>query len=266
MGFTWNNGQYGSTALYALDMDSHESIIVDTSAYFPDWSPAAPKLVYCTDKHEFSIEGYRPQQIAVFDLSTGTVTRLTEGDDINTNPEFSPDGNWIAYSSDAGHHGAFEIWKMTADGSQKEQISDDLQFSGLNFGNIGLGRPVWSPDAAFIYFNTVSEEDIDMDIFRIPADGGTIEPVVQSPWNDYIPAVSPDQSKIAFISDRSGTDQIWLYEPASDRYRQVTGDGRFDILTYWGKLEWPDGNRILFTGYEHGNDPDYGIFAVEVPD
>jgi hypothetical protein len=96
MGFTLNNGQYGSTALYALDMDSHESIIVDTSAYFPDWSPAAPKLVYCTDKHEFSIEGYRPQQIAVFDLSTGTVTRLTEGDDINTNPEFSPNGNWIA--------------------------------------------------------------------------------------------------------------------------------------------------------------------------
>lgn len=262
--FTWNNGQYGATALFTLDIDSHTSNLVDTSAYFPDFSPVDSRIVFCTDKHEYSIDGQRPQQIALYDPLTGTITKLTSGDDFNTNPEFSPDGNWVVYSSDAGHHGTFEIWKMAADGSQKTQVSDNLQLSGLNYGNLALGRPVWSPDANYIYFNRYAQEETDMDIYRMPALGGAAEPVIQSPWNELIPAVSPDLGKIAFVSERSGSNQIWVYEPASDRYHQVTGDGRFDVQTYWGKLEWPDGNTILFTGYEMGTDSQYGIFTVDI--
>jgi Tol biopolymer transport system component len=262
--FTWNNGQYGATALYVLDLNSHTSSIVDTAAYFPDWSPVDPKLVFCTDKHESSAAGYLPQQIAVYDASEGTITPLTTGNDFNSNPEFSPDGNWVAYSSDYGHHGTFEIWKMAADGSQKTQVSENLQLAGLNFGNLGLGRPVWSPDGEYIYFNRYFQEETDMDIYRISAGGGEAEPVIQSPWRDFIPAVSPDHSKIAFVSERSGRNQIWVYEPASDRYRQVTGDGRFDVQTYWGKLEWIDGNTILFTGYETGTNSQNGIFTVDL--
>jgi hypothetical protein len=105
-----------------------------------------------------------------------------------------------------------------------------------------------------------------MDIFRLPSAGGPFETVIKSPWNDYIPAVSPDHSKIAFISDRSGTNQIWIYEPAVDRYRQVTSGNSLDIFTYWGKLEWTTSNTILFSGYERENQPGYGVFTVESTD
>jgi Tol biopolymer transport system component len=264
--FTWNNGMYGAMALFTIDLDTHVKTIVDTSAYFPDWSPVESRLVFCTSEHEISLQGYIPQQIAVFDPATGTGTKLTEGNDFNANPDFSPDGNWIVYSSDAGNHGTFELWKMASDGSQKTQLSENLELSGMNYGTIGLGRPVWSPDAEYIYFNRLSDEAADMDIFRMPSPGGVAEPVIQSPWNDYIPAVSPDHTKTAFISDRSGSVQIWLYEPASGRYRQVTGDGRFGILTDWGKLEWVDAETILFSGYETDTYSKYGVFTVKIID
>lgn len=85
------------------------------------WSPDGKKLVFYAgpqkDRDIYSVE-----------ISTGLVQRLTQGGN-NTGPCFSPDGEWIAFSS--SRDGDHEIFIMRPDGSQVTQLTwntyDDWQ-------------------------------------------------------------------------------------------------------------------------------------------
>jgi len=261
--FTWGNGMYGAMALFTVDRTTRESGIIDTMAYFPDWSPVAMKLVYCTDEHELTVNYRRPQQLALYDRETSQTSYLTQGSWFNDNPEFSPDGAWIVYTSDEGHEGTFEIWKMATDGAQKTQLTQGSNLSGNNYGNIALGRPSWSGDGASIYFNRINDNSPASGIFRITAEGGAPVAVIQSQWRDVAPSVSPDNTKIAFFSNRSGYDQLWLYDLATETYTQVTGQYGIYIDPNWNKIEWI-GNSTLMLGAYITDVNQYQLYTVDL--
>lgn len=73
-------------------------------------------------------------------IEGGTPTRIAEGLAFEHQPRFSPDGQRIAFVSDAG--GGDNIWLMNRDGSGKVQLSKE-DFRLLN-------QPSWSPDGQFI--------------------------------------------------------------------------------------------------------------------
>jgi len=72
--------------------------------------------------------------------SGGDAEPLTSGMAWNMQPRFSPDGDWIAFTSDRS--GGDNIWIMRADGSDARQITDE-SFRLLN-------NPTWSPDGEYI--------------------------------------------------------------------------------------------------------------------
>lgn len=73
-------------------------------------------------------------------IAGGTATRIAEGLPYEMQPEFSPDGKRIAFTSDRG--GGDNIWIMNVDGSDKRQVTKE-EFRLLN-------QPAWSPDGRFI--------------------------------------------------------------------------------------------------------------------
>ena len=73
-----------------------------------------------------------------------------------------------------------------------------------------------SPDGTTVVF------DILGDIFTLPVAGGTAEPLIQGSSFDGHPQFSPDGRSIAFISDRSGLQNIWTVELSSGELRQVS--------------------------------------------
>lgn len=73
-----------------------------------------------------------------------------------------------------------------------------------------------SPDGQTVYFDLLG------DIYRMPIGGGEAEPIAHGiEWNMQ-PAVSPDGSTIAFISDRKQGDNIWLMDADGSNPRQIT--------------------------------------------
>jgi dipeptidyl aminopeptidase/acylaminoacyl peptidase len=92
---------------------------------------------------------------------------------------WSPDGNSIAFVSDAG--GNDEIYSVGADGKDVAQLTD-------NSGGAD-GAPAWSPDSSMIAFS--SDRDGDGDIYVMRADGSDAHALVPGVWTDSDPAWRP---------------------------------------------------------------------------
>ncbi len=90
--------------------------------------------------------------IAGADGSDGRVpTKLTEGIAWDMQPRFSPDGKWIAFTSDRtgkSERGGDNIWVMRSDGSDAKQVTNET-FQLLN-------GPAWSPDGQYIVARSTS--------------------------------------------------------------------------------------------------------------
>ena len=94
-----------------------------------DVSPDGKTLVFSLlgDLYTLPIEG-------------GKATRITSGQAWDVQPRFSPDGQWIAYTSDRG--GGNNLWRAKRDGSGAVQVTKE-DFRLLN-------NPVWTPDGQYL--------------------------------------------------------------------------------------------------------------------
>ena len=95
-----------------------------------------------------------------------------------------------------------------------------------------------SPDGEWLIFTMLGH------LFRVPAAGGVAEQLTFGPYYDKEPAFSPDGSKVAFVSDRDGSDgNVFVLDPASGRIAQVTRD----VRSGWTRLTWtPNGQAIVY--------------------
>lgn len=84
--------------------------------------------------------------------------------------------------------------------------------------------------------------DLMGDIFLIPATGGKAVPVTSGLAYDTHPKFSPDGKKIAFTSDRSGSENVWYIDLEKKDTVQVTKDTEEHVQS----AEWtPDGNYLV---------------------
>src|SRR5262245_16961303 len=103
-------------------------------------------------------------------------------------------------------------------------------FPGIN------GRIVYDKDG-----------DYNTDIYTLDPVTKDIDQLTTDPANDYDAAVSPDGTKIAFASERSGCVDIYLMNAdGSGVPIQLTETG---FAIDWQPAWSPDGTKIVFTSY-----------------
>lgn len=106
------------------------------------------------------------------------------------------------------------------------------------FANIDTDEGTWmsvdvSPDGETIVFDLLG------DLYTLPIAGGTAKAITSGMSWDTQPTFSPDGRSIAFISDRSGSDNVWLVDPEGGDPKQVTKE------TELSSPSWsPDGQFI----------------------
>jgi Tol biopolymer transport system component len=111
------------------------------------------------------------------------LTRLTFGDGLQMEPTWSPDGRFIAYSSDRG--GKLDVWLQQMSGGDAVQVTH---------GPGNNRQPAWSPDGKFIAYRC---EGPQSGLFIVPALGGKgLERRIAS--FGYKPRWSPDGSQLLF--------------------------------------------------------------------
>jgi Tol biopolymer transport system component len=146
-------------------------------------------------------------------------------------PQFSPDGQLIAFQS--GRSGYGEIWISNRDGSHRHQLTR-LK------GQIA-GFPDWSPDGKKIVFH--SRQPSEAMLYVVDVDGGRTRHLDTGPDGEaYTPCWSRDGKWIYFSSRRSGEDEIWKVAAEGGSPVRITSGGG------WIPSESVDGKTLFYGG------------------
>ncbi len=102
------------------------------------------------------------------------------------------------------------------------------------------------PDAdktgAYIVYSS-TQHNRAPDIYTKKVDGLTVQQLTSDPASDRMPKFSPDNSQIAFCSDRGGNYDIYIMDAASGGQAvQVTSDTAHEIHPSWS----PDGKHLVY--------------------
>ena len=181
------------------------------------------------------VAGGRGGETDIYTLSliTGTYTQLTfEGD--NDEPVWSPDGKRILFDKQVGRNpSAEDLFIKPADNSGPERRLTTM-------ASREIGAQQWIDDKTILFDAVIPERGID--VFTVAADSGSAPvPYLQSPFNEQEPWLSPDRKLLAFTSNESGTDQVWMrdFPVPQGKWNISRGPGR---APRWS----PDGKFVYF--------------------
>ena len=219
----------------------------------------------------------------VFDVDTGSLRPLFPPESYRRygDPAVSPDGRLLAFKRKSGSYAtAVHVVGLTesieADGEPRKVSGDLPAFTpawshdgkylvfaaGRTEGtrlwrvdpNVGDPQPIVQPSlGAFPAFSpsgnraTYALITRKVDIWRASLPGMTNQrPLIVSTFFDATPAYSPDGSRIAFSSSRSGYREIWVCDGDGSNPIQLTRlESELTSMPYWS----PDGSRLVFHSF-----------------
>ena len=135
-------------------------------------------------------------------------------------------------------------------------------FTGCGKTNV-MEEPYIDPHIIF-----TSRRWWNYDIFIADVYGGHMTHLTKNKWLDFSPTVSPDGSKLAFVSDRDGNREIYILDLKwMDGYTQWEGKNLTNI-TQTASHDWtpqfsPSNDKILYTTYYSDSD-NYDIFIMNI--
>jgi dipeptidyl aminopeptidase/acylaminoacyl peptidase len=136
----------------------------------------------------------------LLDGARGTSSRLTFVRGQNNRPVFSPDGSRVAFYS--GRPSGPGLYQKSANGTGAEEKL--LESKGPVF------LSDWSRDGRFLTYSVV-DPDLQRDLWVLPLAGDRKAfPFLKTAANENFPRFSPDGRWIAYQSDESGKDQVYV--------------------------------------------------------
>ena len=237
----------GTPEIYVMDADGTDLVRLTTDAWVQiapvtevaslAWSPDGTRIAFIADR-----AGDR--RIFVMNADGTGLVRLTDHPAGSGAPAWSPDGHRIAFT--VQRLGNDEIFVSNADGTE---------LVNLTHHSADDAAAAWSPDGNRIAFTSnrsgdneiymmdaviegrryfrkdgteVSAEDYNKLVpflKGVIALGADLIQLTDHPAHDISPAWSPDGRRIAFTSDRSGDNEIYIIDPEARERRYFRKDG-----------------------------------------
>ncbi|HEV2351088.1 MAG TPA: protein kinase [Terriglobia bacterium] len=183
--------------------------------------------------------------IWTIDLGRGAETRLTFNPAVNTSPVWSPDGARIAFASNRS--GLFQIYEKPANGTgaTTRLLQDDANDTPSS----------WSADGKYLAYHRLNQQGKSAsDIWVLPSFGDK-KPFLflTSQFNKRDPAFSPNGKWLAYSSDETGRDEVYIapFPKANGKWEASTNGG---TLPRWRR----DGEELFYIA------PNQMLMSVDV--
>ncbi|PYV25321.1 MAG: hypothetical protein DMG24_09330 [Acidobacteria bacterium] len=193
--------------------------------------------------------GFLAQDIFLVPVSGGEAKRLTLDKRRVLGLAWTPSGNEILFSSDRG--GLYSLWRVPVPGGTPEPVGS-------------VGEDAYQPTVSrqgnrLAYLH----EKVNSNVWRTagpnwsgPRSGPT--KLISSTRTQFDMDFSPDGKKIAFGSDRTGSEEIWISASDGSNPVQLTSFGAPST----GTPRWsPDGKQIAFDSHKVGHSDIYVVNA-----
>jgi len=204
----FSSNRNGHPALWRISLDSPAEAIQVSEAGSPAWDPAVSRRGYrlAFERLMRSLSIWQ-MDLTESDKRSYLAVSSTSDTDQGPGPQFSADGQKLAYMSDRS--GTMEIWIANRDGS------NPFQLTAVG----GAGTPRWSPDNGAIAFDVGSNSGPRVVLVNLHSG------VPRTLAEGVCPSFSRDGKWIYFASARLGDWQVWKVPSTGGSALQVTRHG-----------------------------------------
>ncbi len=270
--FTSERRADGQADIYRVKQDGTNLETLVASNSFEDagvLSPDGTKLAYVSTAVNYT------SNIFVTDLATGVTTNLTGSDETIGNfasphsffrPTWSPDGEWIALSSDAN-----TAWTGHSNGTGWEHTQTlslyIVRFDGSGFRQViaapgySLGSPQWSADGTRLVYHNMTAEATYNAHGVAGAENFTVSQIFSvdiTTGLDIIQLTSDSSLKVSahYIANSSNVGYVIKSGPtAGVNYTAIDGTTAYFAGTLRSPSWSPDGTKVVYEIFEWDQRP-----------
>jgi len=220
---TSTGGLNHSTLVWVDRRGQEEPLAAEPQSYqSPRISPDGSRLAITINESDGS-------DIWIYDLEREILTRLTFDPATDSFPVWTPDGQRIVFNSGRAGAGNNLFWKAADGTGQVERLT-------TNPNNQGAFS--FSPDGKRLVFSETTTTDLQV----LSMEGErTSQPLFQSQFNEFRARISPDGHWIAYESNESGRQEIYV------RPFPNVEEGKWQISSDLGQQPiWAPGGQELF--------------------
>jgi Tol biopolymer transport system component len=269
--------------IYALDLTTGSTLRISpgtgktTCAFF---RPGSDEILFASTHHDPKSKQYQDEELAFrasgkerryawdYDAEmeiyavaekTKEIQRLTTARGYDAEASYSPDGQWIAFSS------MRDAYNRTLTDVEKKQLEIDPSFFGeiyimradgsgqkrLTTANGYDGGPFFSPDGKRIVWRRFDEKGLIADVWTMNLDGTDQRQVTNFKSMSWAPYIHPSNEYLLFASNKLGFEnfEVFMVDVAGTKEPvRVTYSDGFDGLP----VPSPDGRQIAWTSSRGG--------------
>ena len=191
------------------------------------------------------------RDVWVYDVTRGVGTLLSPGPEYDYGPSWSPSGDEVTFTSlrmgPTKSNG--DIILVKADGGGEEQVLVATTETESVFD--------WSHDGKYILYDTLDQENgIDLWYLERNEDGWTPRPFLRTSFDEAIPRFSPDGRHIAYVSNESGQNEVYVerFPEGGQKVTVSSGGGKGARWSRNGKeLFYVEGDALIAVSVSTGS-------------